>query len=79
MAGTGLIGPSRMGDVFIQSPIIGRRSMGGGTMLAGTMLAGNVHWHPLFDRRIREFLQVFLNLLVKGAPDKAADVEWELI
>ncbi len=74
MEGTGSIGPSRMTEVYVQSPIIGRRSMAG-----GTMLSGNVHWHPIFDRRIREFLQTFLNYLVKGTPENPAEVEWELI
>ena len=68
------IGSARITEVYFQSPIIGRRSVEG-----GTVLAGNVHWHPLFDDRIRGFLQTFLDLMVQGSPNKPADVEWDLI
>jgi hypothetical protein len=70
----GNLGAARITDTFFQSPIIGRRSVGG-----DAVLAGNIHWHPLFDERIRNFLQVFLNILVCGAADDPATVEWELI
>ena len=72
--GRSSIGPARIAEVYFQSPIIGRRSVEG-----GTVLAGNVHWHPLFDDRIRGFLQTFLDLFVQGSPNNPADVEWELI